>query len=218
MTAGLFWLSLVPARAELSIAQMRDTVERYAAARDDATERVFFIDPIVVRVEGEGVAATQQPLVVGLTANNTNIRIFIDDILVDTVPVYESEGEVAIFAYQPQWLLAQDMHSVYVQAVNGRGTVSKRSNRLYFSVNDALVPQISATRIERAEEAVLPASARVTITTPLLNFTNQQALALTEVVAVTNGGVDRSEAVLFGIIIILLAGWLWRERRLRIPS
>ena len=205
---GFFVFGAASVCAALPLEHARELVERYALERYGTSTRPFFIDPTVLTVnDGAGVPA-QTPTIIGLAPNHTTLQIFIDDLLVGSVSVNEPAGQVAMFSYQLQWLVAQETHAVYVQAVNSRGVLSKPSSRFYFSVNDALVPQISATRIERAG----PVDSEMTAPAPLLQMQNTDLLALATVVAARRGGVNKVEVLLSGVIIALLVAWLWRGR------
>ena len=203
---GFFLSGVPPVAAEAPIKTIRAAVESYAAELPETNPRRFFIDPAVLAVNN---GAADRLFVVGLTPNNTTVNIYIDDILVDAVSVAaEPEDRVAVFSYQIKWLLAQETHTVYAQAVDRAGAVSKPSSRMYFSVNDATVPQISATRIEGdgAVEAVAVSSGRpprplAGILTPP-NGVNAPPVT-----------ISRTETALLLIIAALLSSWLWSGRR-----
>ena len=197
---GLFLFGIQSMRADVPVSEVRDIIERVTRARPATSTQAFAIDPIVLEVHDGAVEPARKPLIVGLAPNNALLRIFIDDILVDNVRVAESGNCVALFTYEPKWLLARDTHSVYVQAVNSRGAASRVSAPFSFRVNDATIPQIAATKLEEGVEAAdaLPLYLETTDNLPHIDF----------------GGLPPTitkEFALFLLLIFVLAGWVWSE-------
>jgi len=197
---GLFLFGMQTIHADVPADEVRDIVERVTNARPATNTQAFAIDPIVLEVHDGMVEPARKPLIVGLAPNNTLLRIFIDDILVDSLRVTEVGNSVALFIYEPKWLLARDTHSVYVQAIDDRGTASSVSAPFLFHVNDATVPQIAATTLEEgmetADELLLHLETADNL--PRIDF-GELPPTITK------------EFALFLLLIFVLAGWVWSE-------
>lgn len=200
---SLFLFCLQTAYAAVSVDEVRDIVEQTAAAQSATGAQPFAIEPVILEVWEGAVAPTRKPVIVGLAPNNTTLRIFIDDILVDNIRVAEADKNVAVFKYEPKWLLARDTHSVYVQAVNGKGAASKVSAPFAFRVNDATVPQIAATKLEEGVETTdaWPLHLETPDSLPQIDFGSLPP------------GITK-EFALFLLLIVVLIGWMWSETNL----
>ena len=213
LLGGLFLLGILQVQAEMPIENIRETVEEYILEKYGTTTRPFFINPpMVLEIKNGELTPEQKPLIIGLAPNNTILRIYIDEIFVDTIPVFEKDAQVAIFAYQPKWLLARELHSIYVTAVNKQGVISKSSNRLYFDIGDAFMPQISATRIEADEEEVFNEKTSNLV----LDFNDhkepKQGQMSSNGSLLESNGITK-EFTLFLVLIIVLFGWVWYRSR-----
>lgn len=201
--SGLFLIKIIPVQASARIQDIQIAVEQYAAQQHATASAAFTINPpIVVEVADDGVSDRQKPLIRGLAPNDTILRIYIDDVFAGSIPIRAQDEHAVIFNYQPNWLLARQTHSVYVIAVNKSGVLSKPSNRMYFTIKNLLVPQISATRIE-ANDAISSSSA---IVNPIIDFNNYQPPLQQPLLQKTG---FTKEFILFLILIEVLIAWVW---------
>jgi len=198
--SGLFLLRIFSAQATLSVSAIRDTVELYTQQKHEDSAKDFFINPpMILSVEEGGLVVGSDFLIIGLAPNNSTLRIYIDDIFVDSIFVFEEGVMTSIFTYQPKWLLARETHSVYARAVSKRGLVSKPSNRFYFDAKKSIIPQISATRIENNNGDVI---------NPIMDFGSYSAPLMNP--PIKNAGFTK-EFILFVSLIITLFVWVWHE-------
>ncbi|MDD5295135.1 MAG: hypothetical protein PHP21_04475, partial [Patescibacteria group bacterium] len=72
-----------------------------------------------------------QPFIVGLSKNDSFIKVFIDNELNGQFEVDNHSSGTANFAFKPP-VLARGNHSVYATATDNRGKESRRSNTVYF--------------------------------------------------------------------------------------
>jgi len=199
----LFGIGLV--EADVDINDLKITVEQYIEKQQGTITENFIVNtPMVVTVKDDLLTTKQKPLITGLAPNHTTLRIYLDDMFVDTLIVAAENETMVIFNYQPQWLLARKVHSVYVVAVNSRGIVSKSSNRMYFKINSTLIPQISATRIEASSETPITSSS---MALPIINLNSYQAL-IPDDLLVSKIGLTK-EFLLFLITVEILVAKVW---------
>ncbi|MDD5291272.1 MAG: hypothetical protein PHZ04_04145 [Patescibacteria group bacterium] len=79
-----------------------------------------------------------QPFIVGLSKNDSFIKVFIDNELNGQFEVDNHSSGTANFAFKPP-VLARGNHSVYATATDNRGKESRRSNTVYFSVRQPVI-------------------------------------------------------------------------------
>lgn len=100
-------------------------------------------------------STSAQPFIVGLSKNDSLVKVFIDGNLDgEFIPDAHASG-TASFAYQPFLPLSRGQHQIYVTATDSRGKVSAWSNSINYFVGE---PIISPVAVEE-EIAVLSSEA-----------------------------------------------------------
>ena len=141
------------------------------ARSEDASGRVsaasnalrFYIEnqlpaPTAIKVDSRG-SKRNQPLILGLSKNNTKIRIFIDHQLNGEFLVASHPSGTANFSYLPFLELKPGQHIIYATAVDSRGKESIWSNIVYYNVvathvavNGILEESVEATADKMEDE------------------------------------------------------------------
>jgi len=88
-----------------------------------------------------------KPFIVGVAKNNSKIRIFIDNVFVDSITVKNNNTGVANFYYKSKEL-SDGKHFVYTSALDDRGKESIWSNIVYFNVEKPKIAMISDNAVE----------------------------------------------------------------------
>lgn len=93
------------------------------------------------------------PFIVGVTKNNSLIKVFIDHKLDGQFKAENSESGAADFAYRPFRPLTSGNHFMYATATDSRGKESSWSNIVYFNIAAKLEqPALAQIITEQAEE------------------------------------------------------------------
>ncbi|MFA4833739.1 MAG: hypothetical protein WC619_02720 [Patescibacteria group bacterium] len=179
-----------------------------------------------------------QPFIVGLSKNNSSVKVFIDNKLTGQFEVANHLSGTANFAFK-SLSLARGSHSVYTTATDSRGKESKRSNIVYFSVRqpvisegareekDGLVGKIEEPVSESGQESPLSIS-------PSGDIENKESVSKKETAEV-NGQITKKgksspglinesnqgqgglgmNLIIFIIFILAVIGWIfWVNREL----
>ncbi len=77
----------------------------------------------------------QRPFIVGLSKNNSHVRVYLDHRFDGEFAVRNDKSGTANFAYQPTQNLKSGKHFVYVTALDARGKESQWSNIIYFDIS-----------------------------------------------------------------------------------
>ncbi|MCK5211774.1 hypothetical protein KAJ89_03665 [Candidatus Parcubacteria bacterium] len=86
----------------------------------------------------------EQPFIVGLTKNDSLIKVFIDGNLDgEFISGIHASGTVS-FAYQPFLPLSRGQHQIYVTATDSRGKISIWSNSINYFVGEPVISPIAA--------------------------------------------------------------------------
>ncbi|MCK5060957.1 hypothetical protein KAR28_00235 [Candidatus Parcubacteria bacterium] len=84
-----------------------------------------------------------QPFIVGLTKNDSLIKVFIDNNLDGQfIPDTHASG-TANFAYKPFLPLSRGQHQIYVTATDSRGKISAWSNSINYFVGEPIISQVA---------------------------------------------------------------------------
>jgi hypothetical protein len=101
-----------------------------------------------------------KPFIVGLTKNNTTVKVYIDKKLDGEVKVTNHPSGTANFAYQPFVALKNGQHTVYTIAYDSRGKASIQSNTIHFNIGrisrPTITPVAAAAQAEPVVEQKIP--------------------------------------------------------------
>jgi hypothetical protein len=109
--------------------------------------------------------AVGQPTIVGLTKNNTSVKIYLDQKLIGEIAPDNNQSGTTNFAFKPDLTLTAGQHLVYTTAIDKHSKESKLSNPIYFQIGATIVarkPAISQVAVtekktETVSETVKPA-------------------------------------------------------------
>ncbi len=94
--------------------------------------------PTLVAPNEKTVTAKVKPLIIGLTANETKVHIWIDGVYNGQTEILIHQSGTASFAYQPFLNLTVGNHNVWVVAEDKNGRKSKKSNMLNFRIEEPM--------------------------------------------------------------------------------
>lgn len=109
---------------------------------DEHTKDIKTPTPILIHPHSNNLSNVR-PNILGLGANHTQIKIYLDgELLTETGFLYHPSG-TAGFSVAPQRNLKAGKHQVWAQAVNSAGQASKRSNVLTFTIKGVKAQKIA---------------------------------------------------------------------------
>jgi hypothetical protein len=136
-----------------------------------------------------------KPIISGFSKNQTEVKIFIDNVLETKFWVLDQESGNANFRYTPEKELPRGVHFTYAIATNKNGIESKKSNFLYFYIAD---PKYLATSTNTSQESP----------SPVLQKTNEatSSILISEKTKTINSALNISLLVLFifGVFIWII--------------
>lgn len=92
-----------------------------------------------------------RPFIVGLAKNDSKIKIYLDGKLDGEFEVKNHLSGTANFAYKPAKPLSRGSHQVYALAIDQRGKVSIKSNKVTFPVRISAIAQSASEENKPAE-------------------------------------------------------------------
>ena len=94
--------------------------------------------PTIIFPSGNGIFSNARPVITGLTKSGTQVRLYIDGVLVTQTKVLENNSGTASFYYQPVNDLSSGSHILTALAIDKYNQTSATSSRIEFRIEKPL--------------------------------------------------------------------------------